>query len=116
MRFIAGKTIELHRRCTLSRKFQSPGKRNACSPRSFGAITHIGGRLMIKALTHSKGIWYTKKGFYGTSYIHTMKKIIFLLICCCVSFNVNAQWYKKYLSGDESNQEKAKVVCDTVPQ
>lgn len=116
MRFIAGKTIELHRRCTLSRKFQSPGKRNACSPRSFGAITHIGGRLMIKALTHSNGIWYTKKGFYGTSYIHTMKKIIFLLICCCVSFNVNAQWYKKYLSGDESNQEEAKVVCDTVPQ
>ena len=116
MRFIAGKTIELHRRCTLSRKFQSPGKRNACSPRSFGAITHIGGRLMIKALTHSNGIWYTKKGFYGTSYIHTMKKIIFLLICCCVSFNVNAQWYKKYLSGDESNQEEVKVVCDTVPQ
>ena len=71
---------------------------------------------MIKALTHSNGIWYTKKGFYGTSYIHTMKKIIFLLICCCVSFNVNAQWYKKYLSGDESNQEEVKVVCDTVPQ
>ena len=116
MRFIAGKAIELHRRCTLSRKFQSPGKRNACSPRSFGAITHISGRLMIKALTHSNGIWYTKKGFYGTSYIHTMKKIIFLLICCCVSFNVNAQWYKKYLSGDESNQEEVKVVCDTVPQ
>lgn len=45
-----------------------------------------------------------------------MKKIIFLLICCCVSFNVNAQWYKKYLSGDESNQEEVKVVCDTVPQ
>lgn len=59
---------------------------------------------MIKALTHSNGIWYTKKGFYGTSYIHTMKKIIFLLICCCVSFNVNAQWYKKYLSGDESKR------------
>ena len=33
-----------------------------------------------------------------------MKKIIFLLICCCVSFNVNAQWYKKYLSGDESKR------------
>lgn len=45
-----------------------------------------------------------------------MKKIIFLLICCCVSFNVNAQWYKKYLSGNESNQEEVKVVCDTVPQ
>lgn len=45
-----------------------------------------------------------------------MKKIIFLLICCCVSFNVNAQWYKKYLSGDESNQEEVKDVCDTVPQ
>ena len=50
--------------------------------------------------------WYLvhKKGFYGTNYIHTMKKIIFLLICCCVSFNVNAQWYKKYLSGDESKR------------
>ncbi len=33
-----------------------------------------------------------------------MKKIIFLLICCFVSFNVNAQWHKKYLSGDESKR------------
>lgn len=32
-----------------------------------------------------------------------MKKIIFLLICCCVNFNfnVNAQWRKEYIPGDE---------------
>ena len=30
-----------------------------------------------------------------------MKKIIFLIICCCVSLNVNAQWRKEYLEGDE---------------
>lgn len=30
-----------------------------------------------------------------------MKKILFLLICCCVSLNVNAQWRKEYIPGDE---------------
>lgn len=28
-----------------------------------------------------------------------MKKILFLIICCYISFNVNAQWRRQYASG-----------------